>query len=187
MLNLATQLDEYRGSRLLTSGLRFLVAYPLAAHVIGLPIIWILLVTSKIVAAIVIATIMEIVALGLCVRGVSRVVRGVDVLAPLAEHAWRAQPGLGLQIAALTESLAASDDETASAPSAAAAREELLARFSGTDPVGVLLSDTKIGATARDLRRMYGRAVAASYLQEQARKLNLGDAAILEADLPDDF
>lgn len=50
-----------------------------------------------------------------------------------------------------------------------------------------ILDDPEIAAKARELRRIYGRGVCASFLNERAQALGLTDVTITEEDIPDTF
>lgn len=60
-------------------------------------------------------------------------------------------------------------------------------RFAGVVSIAGLLDDPEIAADARNLRRVYGRSVCASFLNRKAAELGLGELDISEDDIPDTF
>lgn len=192
MLDMNDHHTSTRGSDLIVSGLRRLLLHSvfvygagmLAGYVVGLMVgstgAWLIWGTTLI------ATLLTY------VTGAARVIDGAAILAPLAERAWRTNAAAVERQA--REALAPQEDAEAKAAAEAErirARQEahkaLLERFGGQDPVAALLADAQVGEKARNLRRIYGRGVAASFLNDTARELGLGDGPITEDDLPANF
>lgn len=88
-----------------------------------------------------------------------------------------------------TDAEMAADAVTEDAARVATARvaAERRERFAGVESIEGLLTDPEIARQARETRRLYGRNVCVSYLQEKAAELGLGHLDISAADLPDVF
>jgi uncharacterized protein YbjQ (UPF0145 family) len=65
--------------------------------------------------------------------------------------------------------------------------QERQERFAGVDSIAGLLDDAQIGFAAREMRRLYGKSAAASFLRAKAAELGVGDIDLREEDLPDTF
>ncbi len=100
---------------------------------------------------------------------------------------WR----LDQQTAALTEALAALRPASAEGSADAIAADEegtsgtLLVRTDSL--VDTLLSDPEIAAQARDIRKLYGSGVCASFLTRKAVEKGLEGEPVTESDIPDTF
>ncbi|WP_143338064.1 hypothetical protein [Demequina sp. NBRC 110054] len=100
---------------------------------------------------------------------------------------WR----LDQQTAALTEALAALQPASAEGSGDAIAADEegtagtLLGRTDSL--VDTLLADPEIAAQARDIRKLYGKGVCASFLTRKAVERGLEGEPVTESDIPDTF
>lgn len=64
---------------------------------------------------------------------------------------------------------------------------EQYARFTTLDAIPALLADEELARQARKVKRMYGAAVCASFLQRKAAERGFGDIDVTEGDIPDSF
>lgn len=95
--------------------------------------------------------------------------------------------GTPVQIMTADELSAYEEHEKREAAEAAEKLEAGKQRFADISSALGLLDDPEIAAKARELRRIYGRGVCASFLNERAQALGLTDITITEDDIPDTF